>query len=314
MADVHLCGVQVLPARPAQSVRARLFPEAVPPGQKVCNLCEQSLPLGLFKHKYDGSLCSYCEQCDHLVGRGRRRNLSMDAMRAALRGGTLSALLEQSVPQTAPGRAPLAPSKACNLCAQELPSEVFRVVCGGGRCSYCLPCERLVGAGRRRGMPIADLRTSYHAGTLANLLGMHVLQLPGGQRSGTPGSPRFGAAQDRARLGGAGSSSAEGDEVKEEPASPVDTECDADGTHAGVRSLLQAAAIAASQVALEQQQRQSRCVQRGPWHLFVLADGCVPAVLRPDRSAVHRPCARGLCVAASAADASCRGVRWSSQA
>ena len=125
----------------------------VPEGHKICNLCENVRAQSHFKLQYDGNHCSYCTTCDKLVGRGRRRGLSMDTMRASFKNGTLQHLLcTHPIVQVAAGpsggageEGGLAAStstlatlavgvssaprvKNCNLCSKQKAVENFRIV------------------------------------------------------------------------------------------------------------------------------------------------------------------------------------------
>jgi hypothetical protein len=137
----------------AQSNRPEKHQRDIPDGHKSCNLCANVLPQSEFKLKYDGHHCSYCNACDKLVGRGRRRGLSMEAMRNAFQSGALLDLLDkQPIVGCAAGSPALKSSmttKVCNLCKQELMVSRFRTVSGGRVGAYCVECDRLVGRGRR---------------------------------------------------------------------------------------------------------------------------------------------------------------------
>lgn len=189
--------MQLLPP-PATSARPDRKALSVPDGHKACNLCEQVLSEADFKLKYDGSLGSYCSQCDRLVGRGRRRGLTMEAMRAGFKDGSLHAHLESQpvtgsvTPAPADGRAGDG-TKACNLCSHELPLTRFRVSSGARIGAYCMDCDKLIGRGRRRGLTIDMLRTCMVQGVLHE-----TLSLPReGSRSGEGASEPLAQSMSR---------------------------------------------------------------------------------------------------------------------
>ena len=172
----------------------------MPEGHKICNLCENVRAQSNFKLKYDGNHSSYCNACDKLVGRGRRRGLSMDVMRASFKDGTLQHLLDThpivqvaagpagggveeggiaastSAPASGmlPGVAAVGGSSAprvknCNLCSKDKAVENFRIVSGGRIGAYCIDCDRLIGRGRRRGLSIDEIRAAQADNTLSFL-------------------------------------------------------------------------------------------------------------------------------------------------
>lgn len=189
--------VQLLPP-PATSTRPDRKSLTVPEGHKACNLCEQVLLEAEFKLKYDGSLGSYCSTCDKLVGRGRRRGLTMDAMRSGFKEGSLQGLLESQPVTGSVTAGPAEPrsgagasSKGCNLCAQELPLSRFRVTAGARVGAYCMECDKLIGRGRRRGLTIDALRTCMVQGRLQETLGL--------PREGSRSGEGSGASERQAR-------------------------------------------------------------------------------------------------------------------
>eukprot|EP00892_Ulva_mutabilis_P004784 jgi/Ulvmu1/2678/UM014_0134.1 len=204
----------LLPA-PSTSARPDRKTKDVPDGYKVCNLCESVLAEAAFKLKYDGSLGSYCSTCDKLVGRGRRRGLTMEAMRSGFKDGSLPGLLDSSPVTGSVGAGPAearegaaaagAGSKECNLCARQLPLSNFRVSAGTRMGAYCMECDKLIGRGRRRGHSIDALRQFMAAGQLQDVLGM----LRDGSRSGEGSGGSEALARSLSlEAGGAGSSGA----------------------------------------------------------------------------------------------------------
>lgn len=63
------------------------------PRVKNCNLCSKEKPVENFRIVSGGRIGAYCVDCDRLIGRGRRRGLSIDDIRAAQADNTLDSLL-----------------------------------------------------------------------------------------------------------------------------------------------------------------------------------------------------------------------------
>lgn len=198
--------MQLLPP-PATSARPDRKAQAVPEGHKVCNLCESVLEEAAFKLKYDGSLGSYCSPCDKLVGRGRRRGLTMEAMRTGFKDGSLHGLLESFPVTGSVGAGPADPrtssgSKECNLCARELPLSSFRVSAGTRVGAYCIECDKIIGRGRRRGLTINALRQFMEQGQLQEVLGLTKEGSRSGEGSGTSEAPAHSLSLDAGAAGG----------------------------------------------------------------------------------------------------------------
>lgn len=60
---------------------------------KSCNLCSQEKSVDNFRIVSGGRVGAYCVDCDRLIGRGRRRGLSIDDIRAFQADNTLDSLL-----------------------------------------------------------------------------------------------------------------------------------------------------------------------------------------------------------------------------
>ena len=204
----------------------------VPEGHKRCKLCGNVRAQSHFKLKYDGNHYAYCSTCDKLVGRGRRRGLSMDTIRASFKDGTLQHLLcTHPIVQVGAGPAggagedgglaastsTLATSamgvssaprvKNCNLCSKDKAVEHFRIVSGGRIGAYCIECDRLIGRARCRGLKLDEIRAARADDTLA-YLGIASKDERGALGTASGAAPDQGGARERrASRGHAGSSS-----------------------------------------------------------------------------------------------------------